>query len=510
MSRRNVVCLLCDQLRPDFLQVYGCDAVPTPNLNRLAQMGVTFDRAVSCSPVCSPARASWMTGRYPSDHGVWGNDIPFRDGLDYLPEKMNQHGYHTGCFGKLHHTPPLDTKGFRTARQMEENRLGEQDHYFQWLQRQCPERTDGTIWNFDADNLQFKLDENLHYEHWIASEAMSFMQSVSETGHEPFFAWVSFQGPHVPLNPPASVKGTVDPAKLPQPLMHTEGRLCPIHDYRRNIHPAENDTARIMRERTAYAECIVNIDRQIGRIIEHLEKIGEFERTTFIFSSDHGDLRGDFGLVGKGPFCFSGQLDVPLVVANHPDLRRGVHSAQLANNIDIPATVLDIAGGQQGFHMSRSLLDLAREQPEFPREMNFSEYGGATKIVEDSRYRFAYYPCLGYAELYDLSCDPENLQNLTEDTDKQELKVRFLQHIIDMHVLMKGLEVPGLDFVPEMQANARKKHPFFDDPHDFRAAFPLNKKMKEKLKKAGYDPNYTNWYKNHQIQADYGQDFEEF
>ena len=86
---RNIVVILCDQLRPDFLRMYGCEAIPTPNLDRLASCGVVFDHAITQSTVCAPARATMMTGTYVSEHGVWTNDRPFAPGMEYIAERMN-------------------------------------------------------------------------------------------------------------------------------------------------------------------------------------------------------------------------------------------------------------------------------------------------------------------------------------------------------------------------------------------------------------------------------------
>ena len=135
----NILVILCDQLRKDFLSCYGGTVCNTPNLDALAAKSVCFTNAITASPVCAPARASMMTGRYVSDHGVWTNDMPFREGVDYLPQRMNRAGYRTGAFGKLHHFPAKDGKGFSTYALMEENRLGDKDDYFQWLRARHPE-----------------------------------------------------------------------------------------------------------------------------------------------------------------------------------------------------------------------------------------------------------------------------------------------------------------------------------------------------------------------------------
>ena len=122
-----------------------------------------------------------MTGRYVSDHWVWTNDVPFRDGLEYIAERMNQEGYVTGAFGKLHHYPADDPKGFRHVRLMEENRLGEREPYLHWLRQRHPEVESV----FNHEGLQFAFPEEEYYEHWIASEAISFIGQTLENPDPP-------------------------------------------------------------------------------------------------------------------------------------------------------------------------------------------------------------------------------------------------------------------------------------------------------------------------------------
>jgi arylsulfatase len=178
MPSRNVLVVLCDQLRADFLSAYGCGAIPTPNIDRLAGAGIVFENAITQSTVCAPARATMMTGRYVSNHGVWTNDVPFRDGLEYLPKRMNEAGYATGAFGKLHHYPPHDAKGFRETDLMEEGRLGESEPYLQWLRSRRPDVKG--IWNYD--DYIFAFDEEEYHEHWIASRAIEFIERRADDG----------------------------------------------------------------------------------------------------------------------------------------------------------------------------------------------------------------------------------------------------------------------------------------------------------------------------------------
>ncbi len=499
---RNVLVILCDQLRRDFLNMYGCDAVPTPNLDRLASMGVVFDNAITQSTVCAPARASMMTGRYVSDHMVWTNDVPFREGVEYLPVRMNELGYSTGAFGKLHHYPASDGKGFQHVRLMEEGRLGEQEPYLNWLRTRHPEID--KIWNYSS--FAFDLTEEEYYEHWIASEAMGFIsRSVEEPS--PFLAWVSFQGPHGPVDPPREVKGLVDAARLPPVFQRKTGSKPPPETvaYRAILGDVPPSDEKNLEFRAAYAEQIVCIDRQIGRIINRLEELGVLENTSIIFSADHGDMIGDFGLNAKGPFPYPGQMDIPLLLANHPGVEPGSRSSAPAGNIDIPGTVLDIALAQRPLGHSRSLVGMAAGDSESLRDVIFSEFCDSVKTVDDGRYRYSYYPFQGVAELYDKSSDPRFFENLSGRPDYAGIENAMLRHIVDFLTLAKGVRVEAHDFVPAEQEGLRRKDPGYQ--RDFPIAFPLSKDAIERLGAAGYDTSYNDFCRGHDIVRYYTKPF---
>lgn len=499
MPQRNLVVLLCDQLRPDFLPMYGCGAIATPNLDRLAALGVVFDGAITQSTVCAPARASMMTGRHVSDHGVWTNDMPFRPGMDLIAERMNALGYRTGAFGKLHHAPADDPKGFQVVHQMEEGRLGQAEPYLLWLRERHPDTT--RLWN--AENLTFAFPEDEYYEHWIADRAIDF---IRETDEAPFLAWVSFQGPHTPFDPPPEVKGTCDPGKLPPRLHREQTSGIPETVLYRQVREAwPEDEDFIQARRVAYAEMIVCIDRQIGRILAALEAQGRLETTTFLFSADHGDMLHDFGLNGKGPFPYRGQLDIPLLVANHPRLAAGTRSRQLAGNIDIPGTLLDVAGDPRGIGVSRSLLDLAQPQPKQPRETILSEFCDSIRTIQDDRWRYSYYPFEQTAELYDRQNDPDELNNLAGNPASADKEIRLLRHLLDYAVVNKGPRVEAHDLGPQKQAGMLAKFP--EALRDWPVAFPISSPERNQLGAAGLDTNFNEFCRSLPILRHYSKPY---
>ena len=500
MNRRNIVVILCDQLRADFLPAYGCQAVATPNIDKLAAMGTVFDNAITQSTVCAPARACMMTGRFVSDHGVWTNDVPFRDGLEYLPQLMNDLGYNTGAFGKLHHYPGKDSKGFATVHQMEEGRLGEQEEYLEWLRERHPAVK--KIWN--AQNGVFDFPEQEYYEHWIASKAIKFIENAKVKNEKPFLAWVSFQGPHTPLDPPAEAKGSVDPALLPKPIIADNKPLSPVVRYRQAFDGTLGIPGnKIMENRLLYTETIATIDHQIGRLLDSLTSLGILENTTIIFSADHGDLLGDFHLNAKGPFPYQAQLSIPLIVSNHPHVQRGNRSLSLAGNIDIPGTILDIAGSKRSIGISRSLIDLSAEKPIYIREVIFSEFCDSIKTVFDGKYKYSYYPFAGVGELYDIQEDPKEICNLAEKTGYETVELQMLKHIIDFGIISKGVRIEAHDFVPEQQTGLAKKYPRYLE--EFPIAYPLSgQKHLEALARENLSNDYNEFCKGKKLVAHYG------
>ncbi|SHH57486.1 sulfatase family protein [Clostridium grantii] len=500
IKKRNIIVILCDQLRKDFLPIYGCEAIKTPNIDKLAHEGVIFDKCITQSPVCAPARATMMTGRYVSDHQVWTNDVPFRQGVEYLAEKMNDLGYVTGAFGKLHHTPGLDTKGFTHSSLMEENRLKNEDSYLKFLKEK--DSTVKSVFNVNSKH-QFKLDDNLYYEGFTANKALGF---IDEHKEQPFFAWVSFQGPHTPYDPPKEWRGKVNVDKLPKPIIRPNKDLSENALYRSALRNISEDIKEIMDIREAYGEMIMEIDAQIGKILKYLEKENLLDNTTILFSSDHGDLLGDMDLNEKGPYLFEAQLGIPMILSNQPNVEKNKRSNLLVGNIDIPGTVLEIAGSIHGIGYSKSMLSLLNGN--LSRNVNFSEFCDTIKIVEDGQYRYAYYPFDGYSELYDRDSDPNELNNLHGKDEYLNIENKFLKDILDFNIISHGIKIEAHDLVPSKKKGIENKYPNFLD--DFPIAFPVNASEKmDKLAAKGLDTKFNEFCKGRSILVHYSANWKE-
>lgn len=488
----NILVILCDQLRKDFLSCYGGTACSTPNLDELAAQSVRFTDAITASSVCAPARASMMTGRYVSDHNVWTNDVPFREGMDYLPQRMNQMGYRTGAFGKLHHFPARDGKGFSVCALMEENRLREDDDYFKWLEKRHP-GVRGVFTCRQDGGFAFAPEE--YYEHWIADRAIEFME---ESGETPYFAWVSFQGPHTPLDPPGA---PVEKREVPPPRYPYHKSGCDVPDYRRVSLYSECDEAYAVNYRQRYCRLIEEIDSQIGRIMEQAQKSAGQRETVIVFSADHGDMCGDLGHYQKGPMPYSAQLEIPLLVSG-TGYPAGTICDSPVSNLDIGATVLEAAGDSEAFGVSRSLTHAVKDDKE-ARTSVFSEFCDSVKIVETKRWRFAYYPFAKQSQLFDKTMPDYEIHDLAQDPAYTRIQCGFLKQIVDYMITAREIHIEAQDLSPRVQAGLQELLPDYMDR--LPLAFPLQTQdHRRRLKAAGLNSDYNEFCKTRDIRRHYG------
>ena len=517
-QRQNVLVIMCDQLRPDFLSAYGADFIPTPNLDALAADGVVFDNAITASTVCAPARMSFLTGQPVSGHDAWTNEIPARDGTEYLPERLSAAGYMTAAVGCFDHAAKREgeTFGYKYRKTMDNPPDG---NYYKALKKKHPEVTT----QYPADkNRRFLFGEEDFYDTWNAECAIEFIDSYAKDGcapngarpdeeGAPFFLYCGFFSPHDPLIPPAEVAGTVDPSKLPPIHFPTEKEeeLPEVERYRRTflysrdafLQP-EKIAEELMRQRLLYAELIVEVDRQVGRIVASLKENGIYENTTILFTSDHGSVNHDHLVMTKGPWPYRAQLFIPMIVANHPRLAKGTHCDALCGHLDVGATALDIAGDSRAFGLSRSMLGLYDGAvPE--REVNMSEFCDTSKTIVDKRYTYIYYPFTGVSRLYDRINDPDECHNLIGDPAYAEIEKKFLMKVVDMMILAKGVRIEAHDMTPGTKAGIENLHPSFLD--NFDIAYPIaTRTAQERLREAGLDADFNEFCRTRPIKAHYG------
>ena len=423
---RHIIWMTSDHMRWDCLGAHGNPAVHTPNLDALIGGGVSFSHCYANNPLCMPSRASFMTGCYPPVTGVLRNGHELRPDFEpVVAREFAKGGYQTAQIGKLHfqghEDVDLDPRpradyGFEVFRLSEEPGCYD-DAYIKWLRGERPDLVDVfSIPRPTAPGREARFGEVLdapwEYSHsgWVAEQACRHLFAWGGRPG-PQFAHLGFYAPHPPLNPTRAMFAPYENADLPPPSRSpedwndpgkiSEAGLC---DYRRHFYAM-----------------ITGIDLAVGRLIEVLKNKGVFEDTLLVFSSDHGDLCGDHGRIGKNSTFYDGIMRVPLVLHWPEGLGREARTEDgLTELVDVLPTLLDLAGIRpHPLMQGRSLAPSLRsgESCEGRSEVLALHGRGELMLRERGRKYLRYPRPEGGAKevLYDLENDPGEFHNRAED-----------------------------------------------------------------------------------------------
>ena len=462
-ARPNILWICTDQQRYDTIHCLGNEHIRTPNLDRLASQGVAFTKAYSQSPICTPSRASFLTGCYPSTLHV------NRNGNDHFPcsEKLitnmlAKEGYDCGLSGKLHlaaaqgRVEQRGDDGYRFFRwshhpRPEEWWPGEVHGYQHWLQAQ------GVDWAeaYDArvkasrrpgEPYMVGIDAQYHQTTWCANKAIAFM---SESRNGPWLMSVNPFDPHPPFDPPQEYLERMDVADMPLPLFQPEEMETQLafekidHQTQQPRSPHTYDALRMV---AAYYAQIELIDDQVGRMLETLEATGQCDNTIVIFTSDHGDMVGDHGLLQKGCRFYEGAVHVPLIVSWPAGIKSGLRSEALVELTDLVPTFLESLGMPVPDHVQgKSLLPILTGEADPVKHRDFvrSEYHDAlpmpdrshANMIFDGRHKIVMYHGHDVGELYDLEADPCEFHNLWKDPSAQSVKMDLMKLCFDAVML---------------------------------------------------------------------------
>jgi arylsulfatase A-like enzyme len=356
--KKNILLITTDQQRWDTLGSYGCQCIRTPALDALAARGVRYERCYVNNPVCTPSRASLLTGKSIIGHGVHRVYSNFPTDEIPVSYRLQQEGYQTALIGKLHissRTFELASRHHNDGFEVYEYSIaphsppGAYNAYADWLKRQHPAFHD----EFMAKGRMYgNVPEACHFTHWAAERSIAFIRNRDRT--RPFFCFMSIADPHDPYNDhPASSEALVDQSLLP-PRLRRDGELAlqPEPSRRANAHSSagrydEYSPDDFRRMRLGYFASIAFADQEIGRVLQALRDAGLDESTQVVFTSDHGDMLGDHDQLIKGPFFYDASVRVPLIIAD-PDLpQRSAVAGNIVQLHDLAATMLGAAGWTQ-------------------------------------------------------------------------------------------------------------------------------------------------------------------
>ncbi len=440
---------MTDQHRWDALGSLS-DWVQTPNINRIADNGVHFMNCVTNSPVCNAARISLATGLYPHNTGVWGDKRTTLSSSAYTwMQQIRQAGYRTSLFGKTHlHQHDRDLRrcelllnayGLDDVNEISGPRASTQEisHMTErWrklgLLRKYKEdfRERSIIGRHTVRPSVLPLSE--YADVYVAQQAKKYIEGY--THHNPWFCWISFSGPHRPWDTPEPYASMYDPSNMPQPIVpnrssHT--RPTGYLDHRIACEP-KITSQEISELRANYAGNISLIDDQIGEVLDIIESRKELDNTIIIFTSDHGELNGDYGLIDKGVFLNSATkipliIQTPKTASNSNQTRK---SSAIIELFDVGPTLVKLAGGKPhtdqyaiSFH---NLLDSPESEH---RVFAYSEVFGEIMYM-DHNWKIVLNKSGAPYLLFDLKNDPNEITNLVGHRKFSDKKARLLLKIV--------------------------------------------------------------------------------
>ena len=391
-KKPNIIFILSDDHRWDMLSCLNHPVVQTPNMDRLANEGVLFENAFVTTSLCSPSRASFLTGQYAHNHGVKNNLTPWNnDNVTFL-EQIKAAGYDTGFIGKWH-MPGTFPQLRGIDRFVTFTVDGGQGRYFN-----CPLIVDGQQINSRKPYITEELTDY----------ALDF---ISEKRHQPFCLYLSHKAVHYQFFPPPEFDHRYDNAALPLPkeadswVGITNGNLYP------------QPLGALYRN---YCECLEALDQQTGRLLKKLDELGMSNDTIIIYAGDNGFFFGEHHQIDKR-WAYEESIRIPFIV-RYPGLIEdpGRRAAQMVLNIDLAPTLLEIAGiPANGNIDGRSLVSVLKNKDTLGREAwlyeFFKDYPYSVPeqfALRTERYKYIEFPGGRKSELYDLVKDPRENHNL--------------------------------------------------------------------------------------------------
>ena len=485
-ERPSFVLFMTDQQRADWLGCAGHPVLRTPHLDALAAGGTRFTNAFVAHPICMPNRASLLTSRMPSVTGVRHNGVPLPLDSNTFVDRLRRSGYATGLIGKGHHQPFTDMSprlprgtwdtdpyaearvvpegiqfreehaeawedghqistpyyGFEHAEPVSRHADGSGGSHARWLRENVPdfERYIGEENQLPhdfvrPDAIRTALPEELYSTSWIRDRAIDFITARAERD-EPFFLMVSFPDPPHPFTPPGKYWDMYDPSEMVLPPSF-EGMAggTPLYELFRGRRPEpgtfrgalEAVDEREAREAMALtAGMLAMVDDAVGAIRSVIDESAVADRTVQIFTSDHGDMMGDHGLMLKGPLNFDGVVKVPLLWADPQRPSVGT-SDSLVSTIDIGASVLaraevDGYNGIQGLDLADTLTNGAAPRDRLLIEHDAhvpipltGEWPPRIRTLVSPEWKLSVYLDQEWGELFHRVDDPHEMTNRWDD-----------------------------------------------------------------------------------------------
>lgn len=481
MGRKNILFIMCDQLRYDYLGCTGHPTIKTPTIDRLAARGVVFKNSFCQSPICGPSRMSVYTGRYLSSHGAMSNFTPLRIGERNIGHHLNPLGVRTILVGKTHIVPDregierlgLDPDSAEVQQHMQggfevverddgihPDRLvranltyndylkskgyTEDDNPWHWAANSV-ETEDGVRSGFFNDSVDrpARVSDEDSETPYMTRRAMEFLEK--DDGEAPWILHLSYIKPHWPYVAPApyhNMYGPEDviPANKSEAELEDPNPLARLF-MNRVAGKTFSDEAARQKVLCAYMGLITQIDDQLAILFDFMEKKGLLDETMIVLTSDHGDYMGDHWM-GDKDYFHAASVQVPLIIADPDsaaDTTRGSVDDGLVELIDLLPTFVDYHGGTIASHIldGRSLMPRLHGKKDGWRDYAISEYDYSCQVfrpetgrmpldcrsymVTTKEWKYIHAP--GFPPvLFDLVRDPLELTDLGRSAEHEDIR----------------------------------------------------------------------------------------
>jgi choline-sulfatase len=437
-DRPNIVVFLSDDHGQWATGCYGNREVRTPSIDWLARRGVRMANAMTPTPVCSPARATFWTGLYPSQHGIHDylaageyRNAPWIEVEEQLGEVLARQGYRCGFFGKWHCGTPEETRpGF--------------EEWFSIGRRTGPHRGEQVYVRSDEEHDGEEYRETGYQSRITTDAALRFIDRAAggTTGGEaPFFAFVGLVSTHSPYrdHPPRLVESYRDASFVDIPRE-------PVHPFGRLTGEGKNAADERWDERQAqYYASVTEIDEQVGRVLDLLDQRGVLDDTLVVYTSDHGLNVGHHGLFGKGNATrplnmVEESIRIPMVFGAWTGLFAQQVRAEFVDHADLFETLCAVAGATQGAPSAgrgprpgRSFLPLLTRAQSLPdwKQVQLGEYGDL-RMARSATLKLIRRHGRGADQLFDLERDPRETRNAIDDPAYAQT-LALLDRAIDDH-----------------------------------------------------------------------------
>lgn len=488
MAVRNILFIMCDQLRADYLSCYGCTALETPNIDRLAARGTLFTRAYSQAPICGASRMSFYTGRYVLSHGATSNFVPLPVGERTMGEYLKEQGLRVAVVGKTHHAPDVDGMrrvglsadagagrliaqgGFEPYwrddgihpdhatppdltynEYLRQNGFSGHNPWHEWANSAIG--SGGQIasgWYARNAHLPARLPEQFSETAYATDRAIEF---IRDQGDKPWCLHLSYIKPHWPYIASAPYHALYQRDAVIRPRRSASERddVHPIfkgfRDHLESISMSQ-DSFRLNVVPT-YMGLVKQIDTHIGRVLNTLAQCGRLDSTLIVFTSDHGDFLGDHWL-GEKEFMYESSVRIPLIVVDPSDgARRASVSDALVEAIDVLPTFIEAIGGIPPDHVleGHSFFSHLHGAPGPRRDAVFSEldyaiyptarkHGMASRdarmvMARSERWKYVYFGKHLPPQLFDLLEDPDELHDLGADAGHAQVRDEHIGLLFD-------------------------------------------------------------------------------